>query len=454
MPPIPAPPQPAPPIGPRTGRRPAAGERPAWYQIGPVVALAEDPEPGSQETGGTSSSADVYVYDTIGGWWGMTADDFVRDVASLDVDQLVLHLNTPGGDAMEGIAIANVLRAHRARIVVRVDGYACSAGSAIAMAGDEIIMGIGSQMMIHDAAGWAIGNEAEVLAYAKRLASTSNAYASAYAAKAGGAAADWREVMRAESWYTAEEAVAAGLADRVATADETGTAEGEQITPGASSGFWDMWDSLATPERFDMNAYASAFAYSYAGRQHAPAPAMPGRQTPAASADRSTTTQERSRAVAFSDEQLTNLRQRLGTADDADEAAILAALDARLTEPAPPTNPPGTVAVDEATHAQLIADARDGREARAQQLAEKREKTVRAAVIDGRIPAARKQHWIDQLTADPGAEATLAGLKPGLVPVDGEIGYASDEPKDSADPAAGDDYWFAGVPTPRKTTEG
>lgn len=409
------------------------------------MALADAPGTEPDEASG-SSSADVYVYDVIGGWWGMTADDFVRDVASLDVDQIVLHLNTPGGEAMEGIAIANVLRAHRARVVVRVDGMACSAGSVIAMAGDEIIMGVGSQMMIHDAAGLAYGNVDEITKYLRRLDSTSDSYAATYAAKAGGTAVEWREVMKAESWYTAEEAVQAGLADRVAAIDETGTAEGEQVTPGYSAGFWDMWDSLASPERFDL----SAFAYSYAGRQHAPAPAMPGRQTPAASADRSTTTQERSRAVAFSDEQLNNLRQRLGTADDADEATILAALDERLSAPAAsPPIPPGTVAIDEATHAQLLADARDGREARAQQLAEHREEQVKAAIGDGRIPAARKDHWITQLTVDPGAEATLAGLKPGLLPVDGEIGYAGDKPQD-ADPAAGDDYWFAGMPAPRK----
>ncbi|GAB7039711.1 Clp protease ClpP [Catenuloplanes niger JCM 9533] len=429
------------------GPTPAAGpdqtrQPPSWYHVGPVLALATEED--GEEAAAESTSADVYVYETIGGWFGMTADDFVRDVASLDVDQIVLHLNSPGGDAFEGVAIANVLRAHRARVVVRVDGMAASAASVIAMAGDEVVMGIGSQMMVHDAWGYAVGNAAEVERYLRRLHATSDSIASTYAARTGGSTEEWRAIMQAESWYTAEEAVAAGLADRIAAADETGTAQGEQVTPGGSSAFWDLWDSLADQARHDLSIY------TYAGREHAPAPRIPARQTPAASAS-GTTTQERSPAVAFSDEQLTTMRQQLGLASDADEGAILAALAERLAEPPAPRTAPGTVTLDEAQHAQLLNDARDGREARAQQLTERRERLVQAAVDDGRIPPARRDHWIAQLAADPGAESTLADLRPGLVPVK-EIGYAGTSKNEVAetDPAASDDYWFAGVGAPAK----
>ncbi|MDN5858585.1 MAG: Clp protease ClpP, partial [Pseudonocardia sp.] len=210
---------------------PRSGERPSWYRLGPVQALADPDADDGVST--SSSTADVYLFDVIGGWMGATAEDFVTDVASIDVEQLVVHLNSPGGDASEGVAIANVLRAHKARVIVRVDGMAASAASVVAMAGDEIVMGIGSQFMIHDAWALAIGDAADMAAAQRMLDSTSNALASTYAARAGGTVDEWRAVMKAETWYSAEEAVTAGLADRVAAADEVGTAEGEQITPGA-----------------------------------------------------------------------------------------------------------------------------------------------------------------------------------------------------------------------------
>lgn len=420
--------------------RVAAGQRRPWYHVGPVLALAEGQPVAAVEDGtATASTADVYLFDTIGGWFGLTADAFVRDVATLDVDQIVLHVNSPGGDASEGVAIANVLRAHRARIVVRVDGMAASAASVVAMAGDEVIMGLGSQLMIHDAWGFAQGNAAEMAAAQRMLDSTSDALAATYAARAGGSVTEWREVMRAEAWYTAEEAVVAGLADRVAAADEVGTAEGEQVTPGAGGfGYWDMWDSLASPDRFDLSAF------TYAGRDRAPAPAMPGRTTPAASAA-GTDQHGRSRPVAFSDDQLSTMRERLGLPADADEQtitdAMLEALDEQVetppaSEPAP--LPEGVVPVEAAALAQLRRDADLGREAHARQQREDRESLVQAAIGDGRISPARREAWLTRLEADPAEATTLAALAPGLAVPLGEVGHAGSGP--SAQKV--DDGWF------------
>ncbi|GAA2516719.1 hypothetical protein Ahu01nite_097880 [Winogradskya humida] len=412
---------------------------PEWYHIGPVFALAESEDPSQGEDAG-GSRADVYLYGTIGGWFGVSADSFVRDVASLDVDHITLHINSQGGAAQDGMAIGNIIRGHRAHVIASVDGMCASAASAAAMFADEVVMRPGSQMMVHDPWGFASGNAADVRKYADSLDSTSNAYAAVYAARAGGTTEEWRDIMRAESWYTAEEAVEAGLADRIGELSESGYSSDTHITPGRSGGFWDMWDSLSAADRHDLSAYM------YAGREQAPAPRIPARQTPAASARRQPNTQEGSTAVAFSPEQLTTMRSQLGLADNADESAIVAALGQRLNEPAAPQTPPGTVVVDEAQHEQLVADARDGREARAQQLAERRAGLVQAAIDDGRIPRARREHWLEQLKVDPGSESTLANLKPGLVPL-AEIGYATKN-DGAPDPAASDDYWFAGIPAP------
>ncbi len=371
--------------------------------------------------------ADVYVFDGIGGWLGVAASDFVKDVASLDVDELVLHLNSPGGIASDGVAIANVLRAHKAKVTVRVDGMAASAASVVAMAGDEIVMGIGSMLMVHDPWSGVVGDVADLAAETRALNALGDSLAATYAAKAGGTVEDWRAVMKAETWYTADEAVEAGLADRVAGPDEVATAKGAQVTPGASSrAMWDAWDSLAKTDRFDLSVFA------YAGRAAAPAPVMPARTTPAADAARTDNREGGEPVATFSDEQLTNLRQQFGLADDADEQAIYDALTAPKVEPAAAKPPKGVSMVEDAALADLQARASRGDAAFARQEREDREAKVEAAVKDGRIPPARRAAWISQLEADAGAESVLASLAPGLIPMV-EMGHAGDEGDPDAD---------------------
>lgn len=175
--------------------------------------------------------------------------------------------------------------------------------------------------------------------------------------------------------------------------------------------------------------------------------------------------------MAFTDEQLATMRTNLGLADDADESTIVDAMTEALNEQADPTPaqpaestaaadpapepvaarlPDGVVAIDSITLAELQAAARRGDEARAEQERTAREATVNAAVLDGRIPAARAEHWRAQLAADPGAADTLAGLQPGLVPVEAK-GHDGN-PTAQADPAAGDDYWLTGIAVPGRPT--
>lgn len=159
-----------------------------------------------------ADTTEVYIYDEIG-FWGTTAAAFAEQVSAIRTPRIVVHLNSPGGDAWDGIAIANVLRAHQSRVEVVIDGLAASAASMIALAGDTVTMGPSSMLMIHDASAFAWGSAATMRETAEILDKLSDSYADAYAAKANGTRAEWRDVMRAETWYTAAEAVAAGLAD-------------------------------------------------------------------------------------------------------------------------------------------------------------------------------------------------------------------------------------------------
>jgi ATP-dependent protease ClpP protease subunit len=161
------------------------------------------------------NAADLWIYDEIGGW-GITAQNLVSELSTMNVAQINVHLNSPGGDVFDGIAIMNSLRDHPANVTITVDALAASIASVIAQAGNKIIMGRNSTMMVHNASGFAMGEAKDLRKMADLLDSTTANIASIYSERAGGTPKSWLAVMDVETWYTAEEAVAAGLADEVA----------------------------------------------------------------------------------------------------------------------------------------------------------------------------------------------------------------------------------------------
>src|SRR5882672_9685817 len=196
------------------------GESPDWYKI-----VNHDP----------GQSAEVLIYDEIG-FWGVTAADFVAELQALDVPNLLVRINSPGGDVFDGIAIYNAIRNHPADTTVRIEGLAASAASFIAQAGDKIVIERNAQMMIHDAIGMMIGNAADALELSELLNKVSDNIADIYAQRAGGTVAEWRAVMIEEQWYSSGEAVAAGLADEVPPAKPKGEPAAE---PDDLAARWD-----------------------------------------------------------------------------------------------------------------------------------------------------------------------------------------------------------------------
>lgn len=169
------------------------------------------------ENNAKALSADVYIYDEIG-FWGVSAQDFVAAFrgeidASADV---TVHINSPGGSVFDGITILNALRAHKGGVTTVVDGLAASAASFIAQAGTKRIMARNSQMMIHDAMSLCVGNASDMREVADLLDKASDNLADVYAHRSGrGDVKSWRAEMEKEVWYSAQEAVDAGLADEV-----------------------------------------------------------------------------------------------------------------------------------------------------------------------------------------------------------------------------------------------
>ena len=160
-----------------------------------------------------SDEAEVMLYDEVGGWFGATADEFIADLKGVTAKNLRVRVNSPGGSVFEGIAIANALRSHPANVTVQVDGIAASIASVIAMAGDRVEMAPNTMMMIHDASGLCMGNASDMEEMAELLDLISDNIADAYAARAGGTRDEWRDRMRAETWFLPDDAVKAGLAD-------------------------------------------------------------------------------------------------------------------------------------------------------------------------------------------------------------------------------------------------
>lgn len=161
----------------------------------------------------------ISIYDVIGeDYWsggGFTAARMGAALRSIGNNPVTVNINSPGGDMFEGIAIYNLLREHPKEVTVQVMGWAASAASIIAMAGDEINMGLGSFMMVHNAWGMIVGNRHDMSDGAELFASFDAAIADIYAARTGLERADIVALMDSESFMGAADAVDKGFADKV-----------------------------------------------------------------------------------------------------------------------------------------------------------------------------------------------------------------------------------------------
>lgn len=163
----------------------------------------------------------VTIYDVIGeDWWsggGFTAKRMSAALRSIGVKtDVVVNVHSPGGDMFEGIAIYNMLRAHQAKVTVNVMGWAASAASIIAMAGDEIRMGLGTFMMVHNAWGGVVGNRHDMREAATLFDGFDSAIADIYEARTDMARAEIVKLMDAETFMGPTDAVKNGFADVVA----------------------------------------------------------------------------------------------------------------------------------------------------------------------------------------------------------------------------------------------
>jgi len=184
-------------------------DRPEWYKI---EASAND-------------QAEILVYDVIG-WPYNDAGDLVRYVNSLGDKDILVRLNTPGGDVFDGMAIFNALANHKGKVTIRIEALAASMGSVLAMAGKEIQAYSNTMMMIHDPWIYTAGNQYELREMADLLEKISGNMLDVYAGRSKIGKREMREIMKAETWYTAKEAKEKGFIDTIL---ETGKAAKAQF---------------------------------------------------------------------------------------------------------------------------------------------------------------------------------------------------------------------------------
>ena len=170
-----------------------------------------------------SDDNSISVFDVIGADWygdGVTASRIAAALRSIGGADVTVNINSPGGDMFEGLAIYNLLREYEGKVTVKVLGLAASAASIIAMAGDDVQIGRGAFLMIHNCWVYAMGNRHDLQQIAADMVPFDKAMNDIYGARTGLDAATIDAMMDAETYIGGSDAVEKGFADRLLAADE------------------------------------------------------------------------------------------------------------------------------------------------------------------------------------------------------------------------------------------
>ena len=216
-----------------------------------------------------NDEATIYLYDAIvaneieAQWFGgVAADYFVKTLASIDSPIVNIRINSPGGDVFAGRAIENAIRQSDKTIVAHIDGFAASAASYVALAADSVQIAPGGFFMIHNAWTFAMGDAYELMQTADLLDKIDESLIKTYAKETGQDPAQIAEWMKAETWFSAEEAIQYGFADAISEASPKDMAKWDlsayKHAPNGGAVASDTKDSEAIKAEEDSKANARA----------------------------------------------------------------------------------------------------------------------------------------------------------------------------------------------------
>jgi len=166
-----------------------------------------------------SDKAEIWIYEMIGeDFWsggGVTAKNFQKELSEIKASQIDLHINSPGGEVFDGIAIYNLIKQHPANVTTYIDGLAASIASVIALAGDQVYMAENALYMVHNPYGMVMGASEDMRKMADRLDIVKGSISKAYISKTDKKEDEINELMDAETWMTADDAYEFGFIDGI-----------------------------------------------------------------------------------------------------------------------------------------------------------------------------------------------------------------------------------------------
>ena len=161
--------------------------------------------------------AEILLYDVIGEW-GVRARDFAAALAGLRGQDVRVRINSPGGDAFDGMAMYELLRQHDGATEARVDALSASAASYLMLGADRVTIAENAMVMIHKAWGLSVGNADDMRALAAVLDRMDAQQANIFATETGKPEVEIMAALAAETWFNAHEAIDFGLADGIVEA--------------------------------------------------------------------------------------------------------------------------------------------------------------------------------------------------------------------------------------------
>jgi ATP-dependent protease ClpP protease subunit len=166
---------------------------------------------------------DIYVYGDIGeSFWGddtsVSASDFSRQLRDADGDDVTIHVNSVGGNVFDANTMSELVRSYKGRTTTSIEGVAASAASFFALTADSVVMNPSALIMIHNPYTSCYGNADEMRKTADMLDKVRSTITGQYVRKTGMDESEVEEMMDAETWLEASEALDLGFVDSISDA--------------------------------------------------------------------------------------------------------------------------------------------------------------------------------------------------------------------------------------------